>query len=85
MRLSSGILLSWEGRTSVDRQSCPFCLDKTQGSDKKDSVLQWRVTVFTETRNEMTRKRPKVPELLHKEIWASSLEKSHLGSLDWNE
>lgn len=55
----------------MDRQSCPLCLDKTQGSDKKDSVLQWRVTVFTETRNEM------VPELLHKEIWASSREKSH--------
>lgn len=74
-----GILLSWEGRTSVDRQSCPFCLDKTQGWDKKDSVLQWRVTVFTEPKNEMTRKRPKVPELLNKEIWASSRGKSYRG------
>lgn len=67
---SVGLLLSSE---DVQKLPAPFCWKKLRRRDK-NSVLQWKVTVSTETR-----KRHNVPKLLQKEISASSRENSCCG------
>lgn len=51
-----GLLLSSE---DMQKLPAPFCWKNLRRCDKKDSVLQWKVTVFTETR-----KRHNVPKPL---------------------
>lgn len=62
-----GLFLSSE---DMQKLPAPFCWKKLRRRDK-NSVLQWKVTVFTKTR-----KGDNVPTLLQKEISASSRKNS---------